>query len=164
MKNLKISKRSAPKLRNDAGATIESAIATIVLVHGAPGLLPKHRELIITSMLWKVTEAQWGKQMLPFRTSAALTCAHKLRRHEHVFPRSRIVQRILRAKPEEIGAIVRNANVACLVEKHEADALNAQDKAKPHLDGWDRYRELGIHVVMVDEEGRISDFIDPARR
>jgi hypothetical protein len=112
-------------------------------------------------MLWKVTEARWGKYNLFYRSREGLACERKLRRHEHVFPRARTIRRILEARPEDLDGIVQAANVACLVTKHEADALNRQDKASPDVDGWDRYRKLGIRVVQVDTEGNVVDFLAP---
>jgi hypothetical protein len=150
-----------PKERSDAEATIASAISAIRLVHGAPQLMEKHRKPIITQMLWKVTEATWGKHFIQYRSHDVMSSPRKLWRHEHVHPRARLVSQILAGREDAIDKLVRDKNVACLVTKDEAKRLDRRDRKAPPLDGWERYRACNIHVVKVDAAGNISDFLVP---
>lgn len=59
-------------------------------------------------------------------------------RHEHVFERQELIQRLLAG--EEVESVVADA-VACIVTKAEHARLG-----KIQASGWSRYHEAGIRV------------------
>lgn len=150
-----------PREKSDADASVVSAIEAIRVVHGAPHVALKHKKLILSTMMWKVTEARWGKYDLPHRSRLARDAPPEEWRHEHVFPRKRAVEEILKVKAQEIDAVVRAHAIACVVTPAEAKRLDDKDRETPHLAGWERYRACKIHVVEVDLHGNVFDFLVP---
>ncbi|HSO00847.1 MAG TPA: hypothetical protein VLS89_21295 [Candidatus Nanopelagicales bacterium] len=142
------------KRKPDADDVVASAKAVIRLVVNAPDLQISraHKKLVISDMLWKITEAPYGKHTTELRTAAALRKSEKLQ-HEHVFPRAWLVERII-ALPDRVDEIVARHAIACTVTEREAKQLN---KVK-ELEGWARYRHLGIRVMRLSTTGQIEEY------
>lgn len=64
-------------------------------------------------------------------------------RHDHVFPRKKMIDDLLKAEPNELDGILKTA-VGCTVTKEESDRLTKFDK---ECDGWERYTNAGIRVI-----------------
>jgi hypothetical protein len=99
-----------------------SAAEAIRLVVRNGKILPKHKNELISIMLWKITEAE-GKYRLRFQSAGALTCkqANQLR-HEHVFTRKQLTHELLQ-HPRAIKRILAKC-LACVVTRAEHAKLN----------------------------------------
>jgi len=118
-----------------------SATEAIRIVVRNSKILPKRKNELISTMLWKITEAK-GKYRLRFRSADALTCkqANQLR-HEHVFTRKQLTHELLR-HPRAVKGILTKC-LACVVTRAEHTRLNRVASA---VQGWARYRKAGIKV------------------
>ena len=126
-----------------ASARRASAIRLAEVIVAADGpILPTHRRRLLSTTVWKMTEAD-DKHNLRYRSKAALDATSRSDvRHEHVIPRGVLVQRMM-DEPHRVAEILSEA-VACLVTKEEHLRLGPGT-------GWDRYRLAGIEVVdMLD--------------
>jgi hypothetical protein len=112
--------------------------------------LPDHVSDLIDVLLWRITEAD-GKYNTRYKTSGALECADRRQlRHEHVYPRSRMIDALLRAKPEQVDDILMDA-IGCTVTREEHERLHKF--ADQH--GWDRYRKAELVVIDTDTGERL---------
>jgi hypothetical protein len=107
-------------------------------------ILERHKKDIISGLLWKITEAR-GRYKTRYRSRAAMEQGAKLQ-HEHVFTRKDITDRIL-AQPERVREILSDA-IACVVTVDEHKRLSGLGESKR---GWDRYAEVGIEVIDLDD-------------
>jgi hypothetical protein len=132
-----------------------SAVALIkyLLADENPAVLPAHRRELITIMLWKITEAEsLHKHKTRLKTKKAISCTDKRSlRHEHVFPRAKMIDALENAKPHEIDDILANA-IGCTVTVDEHLLLAAfKDES-----GWERYRRAGLTVIDTATGERIT--------
>lgn len=128
----------------EADARRQSAVRIAKLVLGAEGILPFHRNELLSIAIWKYTEAD-GKFRTRWRSRGALHERDlKLLNHEHVVPRKVLRDQMLR-EPERCEELMALA-VGCVVTRDEHRLLNEVSRRDPALDGWDRYRAAGIDV------------------
>ena len=130
-------------------ASARSAIACILGMGN--DVLEEHKKVLISRMLWKITEAH-GKYNTRYCSVKALKGSQDDRRHDHVWTRKRMVERIL----EDPGVLEHEVQLAigCTVTKAEHDKLREYDTL---CDGWERYKRARIAVLDLKENTRISD-------
>lgn len=142
------------KPQKQAKARRRSAVALIkhVLAMKKPEVLPSHREELLDVLLFKITEAD-GKYNTRFRSEAALHRKTKLR-HDHVYQRSKMIARLVKAAPrkKEVEEILRNA-IGCTVTLQEHRRLAKFDK---EYDGWERYLRARIEVIDTRKNRRVK--------
>lgn len=128
----------------DSKARLRSAIELIkLLLQPNREILAEHRQEFLSVALWKITEAESkNKHRTRFCSQSVFTVPDCDCRHDHVFQRALMVQKLLSSRPEDVEMVLEKA-VACTITKDEHRLLNAY----AHLDGWERYREAGIVVV-----------------
>ncbi len=108
------------------------------------------KKKFLSNCLWQVTQAEGkGKYELRYKTKAALKAIKEGRRnelrHEHVYPRKQMVQRLIDS-PEKVDEIVKEA-VGCVVTQDEHAILSQIDRDFSGLEGCERYQEAGITVL-----------------
>lgn len=94
--------------------------------------------------IWEVAEYLSGNFKGRYRSKAAIVPGTIIQR-DHVNRKAGIVERWL-ASPEQMDSILDDI-VHCVVTKDEHDRLTAYDKMNPDVDGWERYRVVGIEVM-----------------
>lgn len=116
----------------------------LLLENRKPEILSQHYRELLTVLLWKLTEAEsHNKYKTRFQTEGAIACRDAIKlRHEHVHQRSKMIDRLLDAKLEEVDGILENA-VGCTVTIDEHARLAKCDDEY----GWDRYRKAGLVVI-----------------
>lgn len=105
-----------------------------------------HLRELLSVCIWKISQAEGSsKYRTRYRSVAALEATTRDLRHDHVFERRKLVQRLLDhpGRADEIAELA----VACTVTKAEHTLLTALSGRHAELDGWDRYRAVGIDVV-----------------
>jgi hypothetical protein len=108
---------------------------------GLPDVLEKHIRDLLDTALWKYTEAD-GKYKTRYQSAGALQCKDESQlRHEHVYPRSKLIDALMR-KPEESDQTLILA-LGCTVTNDEHGRLTPFDKKHK---GWDRYRQAAVTV------------------
>lgn len=128
------------KRNPDRFARIESAIIAIKSIIPLE-LLDAHKRELLGVCIWKITEAD-GKWNVRFRSEKALSSSDNLR-HEHVYERKHLIDRLISG--ESVESVIRDA-IACVVTKDEHLVLSRQTSS-----GWDRYREAKIKVFDLEE-------------
>lgn len=107
---------------------------------------PHRRTMLRRHALFLLTEAeQSDKHKTRFCSEAALKAAPKGKRHDHVFQRSKMVEKLLDAKRNsinDIDSILDNA-IGCTITIQEHKRLNKYEG----YDGWERYRKARIVVI-----------------
>lgn len=127
----------AEKRRRSIGLLIK-----MVLANKGPDILEKHVRDLLGTLLWKLTEAD-GKYSTRYQSCAAIECNDRSKlRHDHVYPRSKLIDALLKAKPEELDEILSCA-VGCTVTVDEHLRLSRFDD---ECTGWDRYRKATVQV------------------
>lgn len=121
-------------VRTRSAATAINAITTL-------DILEIHKRELLSVCIWKITEAE-GKWNVRFRSEKALTNPADLR-HEHVYERKHLIDRLLAG--ESVETVIEDA-IACIVTKEEHRALSRIISS-----GWDRYRGAGIRVFDLQE-------------
>ena len=136
----------------DAIAIVTSATAAIrgVLRLGLD-VCEEHKKSLISRMLWKITEAN-GKYNTRYYSEKALKADNSNRRHDHVWTRKGMIERVLE-KPDNLKHEVQRA-IGCIVTRSEHETLASFDAQS---DGWDRYKKAKIKVWHLKEQRRISD-------
>ncbi len=131
----------------NASARLRSAHRLIeVLLRPDPEILPIHRRELLSIALWKLTEAEASKKYRTrFCSEAAFSNPSQDLRHDHVFQRALMIDRLLSAAPSDIASILDSA-VGCTITEEEHRALSSHK----HLDGWDRYAAAGIKYREVE--------------
>ena len=124
--------------REDRIQSAKDAISAIVPLN----LYPAHKKELLDVCIWKITEAD-GKLRVRYWSEGALSAAKKDLRHEHVFERRELVQRLLNGEPTD--TVVSDA-IACIVTKQEHIKLGASLKS-----GWERYLDAGIRVFDTEK-------------
>jgi hypothetical protein len=131
------------------------ALIKSLLANKNPEIRPDHLRELLKILLGKITEAH-GKYTTRHMSLSALDGGAKLR-HDHVYPRSRMVDDLLQGRPEDIDNILKDA-IACTVTFDEHSRLSKFDKVHH---GWERYRqakvpvrntETGVAEVSVDAD------------
>lgn len=136
----------------DADKIVASARSAIACILGMGNdVLEEHKKVLISRMIWKITEAH-GKYNTRYCSEKALKASKDDRRHDHVWTRKLMVERIL----EDPGVLEHEVQLAigCIVTKAEHSNLTEFDKM---CDGWERYKMAGIAVLDLKENTRISD-------
>ena len=100
-------------------------------------LYAAHKRELIDVCIWKITEAD-GKYKTRYWSEGALDSPRSQWRHEHVFEKKELIQRLLGG--EKLGCVLADT-VACIVTKEEHLLLGASSSS-----GWKRYRDAGIQV------------------
>jgi hypothetical protein len=108
-------------------------------------VLEDHKKSLITRMLWKITEAN-GKYSTRYYSEKALKCSKDERRHDHVWTRKKMVERLI-DEPSLVEHEIEQA-IGCTVTKDEHHALTKFDTS---CDGWERYKRAGIVVWDLKE-------------
>src|SRR5258708_12951073 len=81
-----------------------------LLAEKKPEVLPAHYRELLSTLLWKVTEADSRKYKTRFQTQGALVCSDKANlRHEHVFQRSKMIPAFQKSPPHQANDILNNA-------------------------------------------------------
>jgi hypothetical protein len=123
---------------------IRSAVSAI------KALLPldlyvRHKQELISLCLCKITEAD-GKWNTRYRTQAATwELSPSNLRHEHVFSRRTLVERLLES-PTHLDGILRSV-IGCVVTTKEHALLKVFSHKHPDLDGWSRFEKAGVKVL-----------------
>ena len=126
----------------DADARLRSAHNLVHLLHSSKDLTIEHKREFLKLALWKVTEAEANnKHRTRYCSESAFANPSEKLRHDHVFQRAIMVDRLLSASVKEIPAILAEA-VGCTITEEEHRSLNAFK----HLDGWERYERAGIRT------------------
>lgn len=98
---------------------------------------PAHKRVLLSDCIWMITEAD-GKMKVRYWSEGALEQPQPKLHHEHVNERRMLIQRLLNG--EDVTSVVADA-VACIVTRDEHKQLGTSS-----LQGWGRYREVGIRV------------------
>ncbi len=110
----------------------------------------EHKRELLSICLWKITEAD-GKWNLRYRSEGAqYLSGNEGLRHEHVFTRKHLIDRLLSG--EGLESVLADA-IACVVTATEAKVL---DRVSDEFQGWDRYRKAGIRVLDLVTGDRIA--------
>ena len=132
------------------------ALVKLLLASKRPEMLPKHVGELLTTLLWKITEAD-GKYKTRFQSRGALECTDsKQLRHDHVYTRKRMVDALLNAGPEACEEIVKHA-IGCTVTAREHDLLSTFDDGH---DGWERYRKAKVRVTNTETGKQVIEDTD----
>lgn len=98
--------KSHPRAENRRGSAV--TLIKLLLANKTPEVLPEHLRELLDTMLWKITEAD-GKYKTRHQSHSALQCSDKrLLRHDHVYPKEKMIDALLNAKPEEVDGILPN--------------------------------------------------------
>lgn len=141
--------------RPDADAIVKSAKDAMRAVLESAAVSRAHKYAVIDRMLWAITEEPWGKYTTPFRSMAAVQERDESRlRHEHVYERNSLANMILDdpTRLDECSSLA----IACVVTVDEEKRLNGTGGRTSTLQGWARYRALGIQVVRVNAVGEFE--------
>jgi hypothetical protein len=120
-----------------------AGIATARFAVTCPQLFDAYRRELLDNVLWLVTVAPSGKYTTRFRSQAAVNDPKADLRHEHVYTRRSLVERML-ADPSSIEVVIREQAIGCVVTKDEHRRLSFFDRTH---EGWERYRAAGIDVL-----------------
>jgi hypothetical protein len=142
------------KRRSDYDARCRSIHEVVEFVLRTP--LHSHcKKKLLNCCLWQLTVAEGtNKYNVRFVSAAAKLLLtdkgrSKVLRHDHVFRRAQMVEKLMRAKPQDAASILRRA-VGCVVTKEEHDKnLRRIDQLKD-ADGWERYKRA--QIVVWDQE------------
>ena len=118
-------------------------LVKLLLAHKDPLILRAHLRELLTTLLWKLTEADSSKYKTRYQSQAAIERSAGVKlRHEHVYQRAKMIDALLKAELEQMDEILGLA-IGCTVttEEHALLALFDSDY------GWERYRKAGITVM-----------------
>jgi hypothetical protein len=119
-----------------------TSLVKVLLANRKPDVLLAHYRAVIDTLLWKFTEAD-GKFNTRFRTQGAMKCDDKRKlRHEHVYQRRKMIDELVKAKPEEVDSILKRA-IGCTITDDEHDRLKSFD----YEYGWKRYQKARLVVI-----------------
>jgi hypothetical protein len=130
-----------------------SAVTLInfLLAEKKPEVLPAHYRELLSTLLWKITEAESHKYKTRLQTEGAMNCTEKSElRHEHVFQQSKMIAALEKAAPHEVDDILKDA-IGCTVTIEEHIRLSNFDEEY----GWERYRKAGIVVIDTQTGERV---------
>lgn len=141
-------------------AVVESAKRLALLILGCEELLVSHRKKMLKEVIWLISEAD-GKYSTRYRSAEVVRLARQeascnvLIQHEHVFPKARVVDRLLADKeallsdPQRLSRAL-DQTVACVVTKEEHRRLVDGD-------GWERYRSVAVLDMSTDPPSRVPE-------
>ena len=121
---------------------IQSAITAIKALLSLD-LYQSHKKELLSTCIWKISEAD-GKFKVRYWSEGALTASSKELRHEHVYERKQLIERLLLG--ENVDSVVADA-IACIVTKDEHVLLGRSTES-----GWDRYSDSDIRVFDTAEQ------------
>ena len=130
------------KPHREREARIKSAVAAISALLPLD-LYPAHKKELISVCLWKITEAD-GKLNVQYWSEGALSADKKELRHEHVYERRELIQRLLDGETPE--SVVCNA-IACIVTREEHKLLSESEES-----GWNRYSDANVRVFDIKKQ------------
>jgi hypothetical protein len=120
-------------------------------------LYARHKQELISLCLCKITEVD-GKWNTRYRTQAATSerSASNLR-HEHVFSRRALVERLLES-PTRLDGILRSV-IGCVVTTKEHALLKVFSHKHTDVDGWRRFEKAGLKVLdlLVEAEADLTE-------
>ena len=123
----------------------------VLLANERPEVLPTHRQELLGKLLWKITEAESTKYKTRFQSENALKFRGKGElRHDHVYQCVQMIDKLVKARPEEIDGILETA-VGCTVTLEEHSRLHRFDEEY----GWERYRKAGVTVTNIETGERV---------
>ncbi|MFG6467663.1 hypothetical protein [Roseateles sp. BYS87W] len=138
-----------PYTQSSAAADIVASAKHLAhLVLASDRLLHRHKKKMLSEVLWLISEAD-GKYSTRYRSVEVVRLAQceptstARIQHEHVFPRKRVTESILRdrerllADPALLDTILEQT-VGCVVTVDEHKALC------DHEDGWRRYSNVPV--------------------
>src|SRR5690348_7066302 len=97
----------------DAAQIISSAKEAIAgILRMGPSVLAEHKKALIARMIWKITEAH-GKYNTRYCSKTAQRANKEEKRHDHIYPLKRMVERIL-ANHSSFESEIANA-IGCTV-------------------------------------------------
>lgn len=140
-----------------------ASVRRLSAIEGIRGILqlslyPEHKAELLHICLWQLTQAEsTHKHRTRFMSERAMRKLGKLR-HDHVFQRGMMVERLLRLDDHTGIEGVLQPAVACTVTKSEHDDLSAWSRRHPDVDGWERYRQLGTIRVIDTKLGEECSF------
>jgi hypothetical protein len=102
------------------------------------------KKRLVGYVIWEIATYLNGNFKGRYRSKGAMVPGATIQR-DHVNQKARIIERFL-ANPEQMDAILGDL-VHCVVTKKEHARLTVYSKMKPDVDGWDRYRDVGIEVM-----------------
>jgi len=137
------------KKHKDHNIRLESAyLAVKVLLE--TNLYPAHKKELLSICIWKITEAD-GKYKTRFMSENAINeFNQKNLQHEHVVERQFLVNELLN-NPSDYKNTLSKA-LACIVTKEEHKKLTFATKENKNLQGWKRYKFIGIKVFDLLEQ------------
>jgi hypothetical protein len=121
---------------------ISSAVTAIIAILPLD-LYSPHKKELLSTCIWKITEAD-GKFKVRYWSEGALIAPAKNLRHEHVFERKELIERLMSG--ESVASVISDA-IACIVTKDEHDLLSASAQS-----GWNRYHDCQIGVFDTQEQ------------
>jgi hypothetical protein len=119
---------------------IKKALASILLLD----INVQMKKRMVGYIIWEIATYLNGNFKGRYRSKGALVPRATIQR-DHVNQKARIIERLL-ASPDQVDAILGDL-VHCVVTKEEHDRLTAYSKMNPDIDGWDRYRMVGVEVI-----------------
>jgi hypothetical protein len=102
------------------------------------------KKRMVGYIVWEITTYLHGNFKGRYRSKGAIAPGAIIQR-DHVNQKARIIERLL-ASPDQIDSILGGL-IHCVVTKEEHDQLTAYSKMNPDVDGWDRYRMVGVEVM-----------------
>jgi hypothetical protein len=138
--------------------SLASLIRLLLANRHLPGVLEKHIRDLLDTALWKYTEAD-GKYNTRYQSAGALQFRDRSQlRHEHVYPRSKLIDALMK-EPGELDRILIVA-IGCMVTDEEHRRLTSFDKKH---EGWERYRRAKVTVIdrQTGKELSVSELPKP---
>ncbi len=104
-------------------------------------------------LLWKVSLAESSKYRTRFQSEGARGRSGEVKlQHDHVFQRSKMIAKLMKARGRKVDVILRKA-FGCTVTSKEHTRLSKFDKK---YDGWERYRKARIKVIDTQTDMRVA--------
>ncbi|MCP4143142.1 MAG: hypothetical protein GY755_23120 [Chloroflexi bacterium] len=135
------------KRSSKATQIITSAKNLASLVLNSNGILDRHKNKILSEVIWYISEAD-GKYTTRYRSKSVISLANdrptsvQKINHEHVYTIKNLKEEIIE-NPESFSTILEKV-IACVVTTEEHKTLDALKDTKV---GWERYKSAGIEVL-----------------
>jgi len=122
---------------NEKKKTYLNSIKNNIIAILAANSEKHHKKDLLDICIWQITEID-GKYNTRYRSEGAMDHQNwKEVRHEHVYPRKHLIDRLFEGN--DIDAVISEAT-ACLVTKAEHEKLSHT------FIGWERYKNANIRV------------------
>jgi hypothetical protein len=129
-----------------------SLIKYLLAKRNNPAVSPAHYRELLSVLLWKITLAESSKYKTRFQSEGARGRSGKAElEHDHVFQRSKMIAKLMKARGHKIDVILEKA-FGCTVTIKEHTRLSKFDK---EYDGWTRYRKARIVVIDTQTGERV---------